>query len=206
MSQQQKTYHDYVIKDGQFIGRFDEMYQQFDQPWMQDKQPNPYSRQAGILHLKQFGIQSVLECGSGLGYYSQEIYRQTGIIPQGIELSETAVSRAKTLFPHLSFTADRVENLARYPQVDAILFAELTWYVLPQLSDLFAIMAEHFPGKYFINNLVFYKNTQRYGTEYFTNLREFIDYVPFPVVGYCEATTEKDTTIETSSIFRIEPK
>ncbi len=197
------TYHDYVIKDGQFVGQFDEMYRQFDQPWMQDQQPNPYARQAGIFHIKKFGIKSVLECGSGLGYYSQDIYRQTGIVPQGIETSPTAVDKARTLFPHLTFAVDDVMNIANYPDHDAILFAELTWYVLPQLDELFAIMAERFAGKYFINNLVFYKGTQQYGTDYFTSLREFIDYVPFELVGSCEATTTSDSTIETSTIFRI---
>lgn len=197
------AYHDYVIKDGQFVGRFEEMYQQVDQPWMQDQQPNPYARQAGILHLKKFGIQSVLECGSGLGYYAQEIYRQTGIVPLGIETSSTAVQKASNLFPHLNFVVDTVLNLANYRQYEAILFAEITWYVLPDLPKLFAIMAEEFAGKYFIHNLVFYKGTQQYGTEYFTNLNEFIDYVPFPLVGSCQATTETDSTIETSTIFRI---
>ncbi|MBC8109763.1 MAG: hypothetical protein H7Y04_01745 [Verrucomicrobia bacterium] len=64
-------------------------------------------------------------------------------------------------------------------------------------------MKEHFSGKYFIHNLVFYKGTQKYGTEYFTNLKEFIEFVPFKLIGYSEATTDLDTTIETSTIFQI---
>jgi hypothetical protein len=50
---------------------------------------------------------------------------------------------------------------------------------------------------------VFYKGTQKYGTEYFTNLNEFINYVPFTLFAKCEATTIKDSTIETSVIFKI---
>ena len=199
-----KTYHDYVIKDGCFIGKFDEMYQSVDQPWMQDQQPNPYARYAGICHIQKFGIRSLVECGSGLGYYSEAIYRQTGIIPQGFDISETAVQKAKALFPHLNFTVDTVQNLAAYKDLDAILFAEITWYVLPDLNNLFALMKEHFANKYLIHNLVFYKGTQQYGTEYFTNLQEFIKFVPFKLVGYCEATTDQESTIETSTIFKIE--
>jgi SAM-dependent methyltransferase len=200
------TYHDYVIRDGQFIGRFEDMYKTFTQPWRQDEQPNPYARQAGIFHMKRFGIRSVLECGSGLGYYSQEIYMQTGIVPLGLDVSPTAVDKASAQFPHLRFAVDSVDNLANYTGFDAILFAELTWYVLPQLPQLFTLMQEHFPSRYFINNLVFYKGTQRYGNEYFTSLAEFIRYVPFQMVGYCEASLESDSTIETSTIFRITPK
>ncbi len=199
-----ETYHDYVISNGQFVGKFEEMYQKFEQPWMQEQQPNPYSRQAGILHLQKFGIRSVLECGSGLGYYAEAIYRQTGIVPEGIEISPTAAEKAEATCPHLSSRIDTVDNLANYKHLDAILFAEITWYILPDLPKLFALMREHFAGKYFIHNLVFYKGTQKYGTEYFTNLQEFIKYVPFKLMGYCEATTEHDSTIETSTIFKIE--
>jgi len=28
-----KDYHDYVIKNGKFIGAFEEMYQKFEDPW-----------------------------------------------------------------------------------------------------------------------------------------------------------------------------
>ncbi|MCU0355332.1 MAG: class I SAM-dependent methyltransferase [Cytophagales bacterium] len=201
-----ESYHDYVIKDGQFVGKFDEMYRKFDNPWTQVQQPNPYARQAGILHLQKYGIRSVVECGSGLGYYSDMIHRNTGIVPKGIDISPTAVEKAKTLFPHLDFRVDLVQNLRDYRDCEAVLFAEITWYVLPDLDSLFQEMFTHFAGKYFINNLVFYKGTQKYGTEYFTSLREFIDYVPFKMLAYCEATTAEDSTIETSSIFRIEPK
>lgn len=201
-----ESYHDYVIKDGQFVGKFEEMYRKFDQPWMQDQQPNPYSRQAGIFHLQKFGIGSLLEVGCGLGYYSEKIYQQTGIKPIGIDISETAIQKAQQQFPHLNFKVDEVANLANYQEVEAILFAELTWYVLPQLPELFEMMLQYFAGKYFINNLVFYKGTQKYGTEYFTSLKEYIDYVPFKLLGYSESSTIADSTVESSTIFRIEKK
>ena len=64
-------------------------------------------------------------------------------------------------------------------------------------------MKEHFKGKYLIVNQVFYKGSQKYGTEYFTSLQEFIEYVPFELLGQCEATLQTDSTIETSTIFKI---
>ncbi|MBL8009048.1 MAG: class I SAM-dependent methyltransferase [Flavobacteriales bacterium] len=200
------SYHDLVIKDGRFIGRFEEMYQHFDQPWMQDKQPNPYSRASGILHMQRFGIRSLVEVGCGLGYYADRIHKATGARYVGIDVAPTAVAKAKAHFPHLDFRVDEVKNLAQYTdfQPDAILFAEVTWYVLDQLDALFKLMLTHYPGKYFIHNLVFYKGTQRYGTEHFTNLKEFMARAPFTPLGWMEATTEADSTIETSSIFRIE--
>ncbi len=200
------SYHDLVIKEGRFIGKIEEMYQLFDQPLMQDQQPNPYSRASGIIHMQCFGIRSVVEVGCGLGYYGERIHRATGARYVGFDVAPTAVAKAKANFPHLDFRVDEVKNLAAYKdfEPDAILFAEVTWYVLDQLDALFELMLEHYPGKYFINNLVFYKGTQRYGTEYFTNLQEFMARVPFVPVGDMEATTVEDSTIETSAIFRIE--
>jgi SAM-dependent methyltransferase len=199
-----ETYHDYVIKDGQFVGKFEEMYRKFDDPWSQSKQPNKYSRSAGIIHLKNFQIQSVLECGCGLGYYADWIYQETGIVPQSVDISAEAIEKAKSLFPHLNFAvADITRDLANYKSVDCVLFAEIVWYILPELPAIFKVLSEYFKGKYLIVNQVFYKGSQKYGTDYFTNLSEFIQYVPFELLGQCEATTQQDTTIETSTIFKI---
>ena len=64
-------------------------------------------------------------------------------------------------------------------------------------------MQKDFKGKCLLVNQVFYKGTQKYGTKYFTNLAEFINFVPFEPVGSSEATTIMDSTIETSTIFKI---
>ena len=93
------TYHDYVIKDGKFIGRFDEMYEKFEDPWMQSSQPNRFARSNLILSLKELGIRSLVEFGCGLGYLSDWIHRETGIIPRGIDISPVAIEKAKRNFP-----------------------------------------------------------------------------------------------------------
>ncbi len=199
-----ETYHDYVIKDGKFIGKFDEMYEKFNDPWTQMNQPNKYSRMAGILHMKNFEVKSILECGCGLGYYADWINKETKIIPKSIDISSVAIEKAKKLFPNLDFEVANIStNLKNYKNYDCILFAELIWYILPDLKNIFKILESDFKGKYLVVNQVFYKGTQKYGTEYFTNLDEFIKYVPFTLLGKCEATTTKDTTIETSVIFKI---
>lgn len=199
-----ENYHDYVIRDGKFVGKFEEMYQKVDDPWHQSEQPNKYARMAGILHMKNFGVTSVLECGCGLGYYADWIRRETGIVPVSVDLSEKAVERAKQLFPDLRFeVADITKDLARYRDVDCVLFAEILWYILPHLEELFSVLKSQFKGKLLLINQVFYKGTQKYGTEYFTNIEELIRFVPFELVARCEATTTAETTIETSVLFRI---
>ena len=203
-TKKEETYHDYVIKDGQFIGKFDEMYSKFNDPWTQSVQPNKYSRMAGIIHLKNNNIKSIVECGCGLGYYADWIYRETGVIPKSIDLSAIAIEKAKQLFPHLDFeVANVATELQKYREYDCILFSEIIWYILPDLKGIIKALEAEFKNKYFVVNQVFYKGTQKYGNDYFTNLKEFIDYIPFTLIGQCEATTITDSTIETSTIFKI---
>jgi SAM-dependent methyltransferase len=200
----QENYHDYVIKDGFFIGDFQNMYRNCEDPWMQSKQPNKYARFAGIQHIKNYHIKSVLECGCGLGYYADWIFRDTGIVPKGIDISEEAIAKATQLFPHLDFSVANVTaDLKMHTDLDCILLSEIIWYILPDLDTLFSIMQSEFKGKYLLINQVFYKGTQRYGVEYFTSLSELISYVPFELLGRCEATLAQDSTIETSTIFKI---
>ncbi len=203
------SYHDYVIKDGKLIGQFEEMYQKFDDPWMQSDQPNQYSRTMAIMNIKRYKISSLIEVGCGLGYYANRIHQETGIIPYSIDISPTAIEKAKTLFPQLNFHVDTLANLHALPNkssYDCILLADVTWYILEQLKDINDMLLTHFKGKYLINNFVTYKGTQLYGKEYFTTTKEYIDYMPFKFIGYGEATTIDDHNIDSTTIFKIEQK
>ncbi|NLW91142.1 MAG: methyltransferase domain-containing protein [Syntrophomonadaceae bacterium] len=183
------------------------MYQNFDDPWHQSEEQNnqySYSRLISLLNIKRFGINSVVEFGCGLGYYTKMISDIGSVSVRGIDISETAISKAKTNFPHLDFAVDQVQNIDNYKDYDAVLFAEIVWYILDDINLIFEKMSKNMKGKYFLNNLVFYKGHQQYGREYFTSLKEFIDFVPFTLIGHSEATTVDSDTVETSSIFLIE--
>lgn len=201
---EKKSYHDYVIKDGKFIGDFENLYRDHQDPWTQSTQPNKYGRTAGIIHMKEFNIQSIVECGCGLGYYADWIHKETNIIPKSIDISEVAIERAKSLFPDLDFSvSDITTELNSYKDYDCILLSEIIWYILPSLDSIIEELKANFKGKYLMINQVFYKGTQKYGTEYFTSMKELIEYVPFELIANCEATTVNDTTIETSVLFKI---
>ncbi len=62
-----KRYQDFVIKDGRFVGRFEDMYRSSDDPWLQsDPEHNALSvpRNIAILNMARYGIRSVVEFGS----------------------------------------------------------------------------------------------------------------------------------------------
>jgi SAM-dependent methyltransferase len=204
-------YQDYVIRDGQLIGEFEPMYQRFADPWHQTTAEHStlsQSKNATLVNLRKYGIRSVVEFGCGLGYLTNMIRTCTNAEVLGVDISETAVKKARATFPSCRFTVDSVCNLPAYSEYDAVLFAEITWYILADLQKAFEDIQEKFRGKYFLHNLVFYKpGVQQHGREYFTNLNQFVSYCPFRLLEWTTASTsEPDSTSETSAIFKIEPK
>ena len=79
-------YQDLVIKDGNFVGQFEKMYQQFEDPWNQTKEgyvENSISRQVVCNYINYFNIKSLVELGCGLGKTTNFIHQKTGIDIRG---------------------------------------------------------------------------------------------------------------------------
>lgn len=201
-------YQDLVIKNGKFIGKFEELYSNFDNPWNQadlNYVNNSISRQTVINFIKIFNIKKIVEVGCGLGHTQNFIFKNTNIDILGIDISKSGIEKARNNYPNLNFKVENVKNICNYPSYDAYFFSEITWYLLEEnlLKKIFFEMSNKLKGKYFIHNLVFYRGQQKYGNDYFTNLNEFIKYCPFELIAKVEIDITTNDTIETSSIFRI---
>lgn len=61
-------YHDYVIKDGVFVGQFEEMYKNCDDPWEQKKSIVQFHKMACLASVESIKPSRVLEIGCGLDY------------------------------------------------------------------------------------------------------------------------------------------
>ena len=126
------------------------MYTHFDDPWHQSEprlSQESYSRWATILHIRRFGIGSLVECGAGLGNFTHLLTEETGARVTGIDISETAVRKARTRYPNLRFEVDTVGNLSRYRDHEAVLFAEITWYLLDQFDSVLETLRDRFLRK-----------------------------------------------------------
>jgi SAM-dependent methyltransferase len=205
-------YQDFVIKNGEFIGEFDEMYRKFDDPWHQSNEDHyaSLSRRSVCYYLEKYDIDSIVEWGCGLGSTSRYIKENTQkeIDILGIDISATAIERAKTASSNISFKVDDISNISNYNDYECFFFSEITWYLLEgeKLDNIFEEIRINFSGKgkYLIHNLVFYKNdAQKYGREYFSTLDQFIDYCPFEILGKVEIDIAAGDTTETSAIFKI---
>ena len=201
-------YQDYVIKDGKFVGEFEKMYKEFDDPWNQTSEgyvENSISRQIVCNYLKNFNIKSIVEFGCGLGKTTKFISDNTGVDILGVDISKTSINKSKSKYPELKFEVNDISNIIEYNNYDCLFFSEITWYILEnnKIDKIFDLMKKKLEGKYFIHNLVFYKGQQMYGLDYFSNLEQFIEFCPFKLIGKNYTEFEDTDFSETSSIFII---
>ena len=201
-------YQDLVIKDGKFVGEFEKMYQEFDDPWNQTEEgnvENSISRHVVCNYINQYQINSMVEFGCGLGKTTNFISNKTNINVLGVDISETSIIKSKKRYPKLKFEVNDLENIDEYKDYECYFFSEITWYILEdnKIDKIFEKMKNILNGKYFIHNLVFYKGQQRYGLDYFSSLDQFIEFCPFKLLGKTISEFEESDCSETSSIFRI---
>jgi len=106
-------YHDYVFKDGQFVGKFEEMYKNSTEiPWHQDQTSYAIFTDIDIAILKHFQskykFENICEVGCGYGYVTNRIKKElsidnTTIRVTGLDISKTAIERAREAFPDINF-------------------------------------------------------------------------------------------------------
>jgi len=130
-------YHEYVFRDGKLVGKFDDMYRYSKEvPWHQDKTSHGISAEIDIAILKQRRYRSICDVGCGLGYFTDRLSRELNAQVTGIDISETATSKAGTLFPRCRFiTGDLAkEALPKTELFDLVTVKEVFWYVTSRLG------------------------------------------------------------------------
>lgn len=179
-------YQDFVIKDGKLVGKFEEMYQQFDDPWLQSGEGQKIEKQVLIDRLKHLGVKRVIELGCGHGHYSKALSEHFDVL--GIDISPSAIAKAQKLYPDVKFTTSDINNFEVFKSFnpDVIILAEITWYVLDQLASL----------KNFINRekkillaqllTVYPAEQQTYGKEYFSDLPSILKFFNLHYLEYGE--------------------
>ena len=144
------NYHDFVIKDGKFIGEFEQMYvKSKDIPWHQDKQENWLDIRLTIQLLKEYSpFDYICDFGCGLGYFLDILKRKVGT-PEcklvGYDASPTCLKKAKVIFPTIKFymldlmkdNKQRDANKNRGKE-EKKLFAirGSLWYVFPNMENV----------------------------------------------------------------------
>ncbi len=136
-------YHDYFIKDGRFIGEFEQMYRNVEDPWLcAGKGHSLYNDLLLALVQHVAPAKSViLEAGSGLGALAARIRQALpDAIVKGCDVSPTAVEKARARHPGIDFFVQDLTRLDTAPcpsgSLDVVTLAQVLWCVLPSTPDI----------------------------------------------------------------------
>ncbi len=182
-------YRDYVIKDGRFIGAFDEMYRNCPDPWHQDAL-QPMAEDIALLLLGSHRYGRVLDIGCGKGRFTNRLRSATGTSVIGLDVAATALRRAQRRYP--GNPAFLTAHATRLPfaneSFDLVVTAELLWYVLPGLSKLFAEIDRVLrpDGHYLIIQHFYNPEEQKYGKNIMQTPEDLIKILPFSLMTHVE--------------------
>ena len=161
----EKDYHRYFIKDGRFIGQFEEMYQNVNDPWHIDELGRRLDMEAALLLLKRIERPMVrtLDVGCGTGFFTHLLAETVAGSIEACDVSATAVSKARQRYPDprlhfFDFDINHIEKLP-FPEnhFDLIVLAQTIWCILPELTGILKrfgrlltengrlLISQHFP-------------------------------------------------------------
>ena len=176
-----KNYQDLVIKNGKFVGKFNYLYQNFNDPWFSIKKNRKHGKLKFNLLINlflnlvdKFKLKKckIVEIGCGYPQITNELTKKK-FDAYGIDISSVAIQKAKKKYPNLKkklFCSD-INNFKLYDEIrpNIYIMSEVTWYVLPKLKKFLKFFKKQ-KNSFLIHSLAIYdKGDQKYGTEYFVD-------------------------------------
>ena len=209
-----KRYQDYVIKDGEFVGDFERMYQNSEDPWLQSIDDNIFDSRRVLAKnwIKRISAKQKVRCceiGCGFGYITFDLKKE-GINCIGTDISPTAIEKAKKIHPECKFEVADFNDFDFYKKqkINVFLMAEITWYVLPQLKSFIENlkdMREETNEPIFLIHLLstYADGVQKYGSDYFTNLDGILNYFSLNYTEYGLIVGGKDYDMESRGTYFV---
>lgn len=191
-------YHDFVIRDGNFVGLFDEMYKSCSDPWPESEED--YVRLPTTSHfprlLRDNHIRTAFSLGCGTG---RHISWLSGQCPDtkfsGSDISATAIEIGRALFPGLAINQGSVSDFVQSdPMFDCLILREVLWYILDDWSALVEFLAHKAKGRFVAIEVSTYDD-QRYGKKVFDGPDGLVSGFPFEileVVRWHTSASQKD--------------
>ena len=199
-------YQDFVIKNGKFIGKFEDMYKKISDPWNLLRKNNK-TKNLNYLVIYNYCEQirsskelTILEIGCGFPQISYELYLKKFKV-YGTDISKTVIEKSKKKYPKIKnnlFVSDFL-NFSLYEKLkpDIIILSDISWYVLPELKRFIKWYKNLKKKTYLIHSLAVYdKDNQKYGKEYFYNLKTIKSFfkLKYLSAGYIEHVDDDNHT------------
>ena len=171
---------DFVINKGRFIGKFDEMYSIYKDPWkLIASNKKGYEIDYHLIFKfseeikKKFKRKKikVLEVGCGYPQITEEL-RKRGFDAYALDISKIVIKKAKKKYPKLKnkiFHADFLdEKILMKIKPDIYIMSDISWYVLPRIKKFIKKIKKIKKNSFLIHFLTMYdKKEQKFGKNYF---------------------------------------
>ena len=168
-----------------FIGDFEGLYQSTRDPWHQTgtgRRMSEYyqsSRTTLAELLNKLGIKKAVEDNRS---EHPAIISKTGTEIIGVDISETAILRARNANPNRSFVLGDIKNpkivhAAEFKSADAILLNQILWYVMYDLKKVLKNCEQILDRSGFVIISTAFLHNQKYGADLFEGPWEFTDYL-----------------------------
>lgn len=135
-----EDYHDYVFKDGELVGDFDNMYRYAKGvPWDQDTRCDRWYTEAGLLMVREYSpYDTILEIGCGLGYIAAKLRQLAARSTDAFDVSREAIRRAAELHRGIDFYVDDIRRPEFRPRrtYDLVVVRDVFWYVFPAMATV----------------------------------------------------------------------
>tara|TARA_B100000674_G_scaffold88732_1_gene61566 strand:- start:97 stop:735 length:639 start_codon:yes stop_codon:yes gene_type:complete len=192
-------YQDFVIKDGRFIGKFEEMYKKFPDPWQLLKNNSNsqninyqiiYNYCERVRDLKRKKKFITLEIGCGYPQISNNLFKK-GFRSFGTDISETVIIKSKKKYPKLKnkLFVSEFDNFRLYEKInpDIIILSDVSWYILSELKNFLKWFRKIKKKTYLIHSLAIYeKNVQNYGKDYFYDMQTIKKFFNLKILSQVE--------------------
>lgn len=204
-------YHDYVIKNGIFVGAFEEMYQNVEDPWcIGDATDLQYD--IVLMLLDHFSIQPerILDIGCGKGAFTYRIKRaRPDSIVLGVDISQSAIQIAQKTYSQQGLRFETMDIKKEYnsfqDRFDLVIMSQIIWYILPVVKDILRYIFTSMlnPGGHLCINQSFPKPEQQtYGKEIVSSLEDLtamIDLSPLQIIE-----TNRPTNHNAAILYRVD--
>jgi SAM-dependent methyltransferase len=170
----------------EFVGDFEGYYKNIQDPWGQsgddERLQNLYkeSRNYLINSINNlFDVHIGCEIGCGIGYVTKQLNdRLEHMKWDGIDISPTAIEKAKNKFKNIDFFCGNIcsTDLKIDKKYDVVVLNQILWYILVDLETVFKNINDLLNKNGYLIISTFFLKEQKYGTEIIGSFDELVIY------------------------------